>query len=166
MTERTNVSLPAAALAEFGIRQLQARYIDAVWRRDYESFGDCFALDAQWRIAGRLVKGRDGAVAFIKQMMMDFRSIFIVLGTPILSVGDGVASGRTYFTARNTFKDGTPFGPIGVYYERFVLEGETWRFKWRLFQTHYAGPPDLSGTYHTNPDYGPPPGMPPVDAQG
>ena len=166
MTERTNVSIPAAAVAEFGIRQLQARYIDAVWRRDYESFGDCFALDAEWRIAGRVVKGRDGAIAFIKQMMADFRSIFIVLGTPILSVGDGVASGRTYFTARNTFKDGSPFGPIGVYYERFVLEEETWRFKWRLFQTHYAGPPDLSGTYNANADYGPPPGMPPRDAQG
>jgi SnoaL-like domain len=157
-------TLTAAALAEFGIRQLQARYIDAVWRRDYESFGDCFDIDAEWRIAGRVVKGRDGAITFLKEMLTDFKSIFIVLGTPILQVGDGVASGRTYFTARNTFRDGRAFGPIGVYYERFVLEGVAWKFKWRLFQTHYAGPPDLSGTYNQNPDFGPPPAMPPLDA--
>jgi hypothetical protein len=157
------VDISKFALAEIGIRQLQARYIDAVWRKDYQSFGECFALDAEWRIAGEVVRGREAAVAFIQRMLADFQSIFIVLGTPILQVGDGVASGRTYFTARNTLKDGTPFGPIGMYYERFVQEGDAWRFKWRLFQTYYSGPPDLSGTYSKHPDYGPPPAMPPLD---
>lgn len=152
------------AVAEIGIRQLQARYIDAVWRKDYESFGECFAVDSEWRIAGRVVRGRDAATGFIKQMLGEFQSIFIVLGTPILEVGEGVASGRTYFTARNILRDGRPFGPMGVYYERFIQQADVWRFKWRLFQTHYSGPPDLSGNYEQHPDYGPPPAMPPLDA--
>ena len=151
-------------LAEIGIRQLHARYIDAVWRKDYESFGDCFSPECEWRIAGTVVRGREEAVVFIRRMMDDFQSIFISLSTPILKVDGAAASGRTYFTARNLFKDGRPFAPIGMYYERFVLEDGQWRFKWRLFQTHYSGPPDLSGTYTPQPDYGAPPGMPPLDA--
>jgi len=151
-------------VAEIGIRQLHARYIDAVWRKDYTAFADCFAHDCEWRIAGTIVLGREAAVTFIGRMFDDFKSIFVQLSTPILKVGDAQASGRTYFTARNILKDGKPFAPMGMYYERFVREGDAWRFKWRLFQTHYAGPPDLSGTYNTNPDYGPPPNMPPLDA--
>jgi hypothetical protein len=53
---------------------------------------------------------------------------------------------------------------MGMYYERFVQDGDAWRFKWRLFQTYYLGPPDLSGTYLQTPDYGAPPAMPPLDA--
>jgi ketosteroid isomerase-like protein len=151
-------------VAEAAIRQLHARYIDAVWRKDYAAFGDCFAVDCEWRISGTVVRGRDEAVTFIQRMMEDFEHLFIMLGTPILEVGDGEASGRTYFTARNVFKGGGAFAPIGMYYERFVDEGDRWRFKWRLFQTHYSGPPDLSGKFIANPDYGSPPSMPPLDA--
>ena len=150
--------------AESGIRQLHARYIDAVWRRDYEAFGNCFAADCEWRISATVIRGRAEAVAFIRRMLDDFRCIFITLGTPILEVGDGVASGRTYFIAHNLLRDTKPFAPIGMYYERFVDEGDQWRLKWRLFQTHYSGPPDLSGQFIANPDYGAPPGMPPLDA--
>jgi hypothetical protein len=156
--------ITSLVIAEIGIRQLHARYIDAVWRKDYTAFADCFAQDCEWRIAETVVKGREAAVTFIGRMFDDFKSIFIQLSTPILKVGDAEASGRTYFTARNIFKDGKPFAPMGMYYERFVCEGDAWRFKWRLFQTHYSGPPDLSGRYNIQPDYGPPPNMPPLDA--
>ena len=49
------------------------------------------------------------------------------------------------------------------YFEHFVDEGDAWRFKWRLFQTHYVGPPDMTGTWFDVPDYGAPPAMPPLD---
>lgn len=152
------------ATADAAIRQLHARYIDAVWRADYDAFADCFALDCEWRIADRVVRGRTGAVEFIKLMLADFDCLFISLGTPVLNVGDGEATGRTYFNARNRLKSGEAFAPIGVYYERFVDEGDRWRFKWRLFQTHYKGPPDMSGELVANPHYGSPPGFPPPDA--
>jgi hypothetical protein len=59
---------------------------------------------------------------------------------------------------------GKPFAPIGTYFDRCVDEGDRWRFGWRLFQTHYAGPPDMTGALFENPDFGPPPAMPPLDA--
>ena len=45
--------------AESGIRQLHARYLDAVWRKDFDAFGDCFAENAEWRIGGKILRGRD-----------------------------------------------------------------------------------------------------------
>ena len=38
--------------AESAIRQLHARYIDAVWRQDPEAYGDCWAEDAHWKYMG------------------------------------------------------------------------------------------------------------------
>ena len=44
--------------AESAIQQLHARYIDAVWRKDADAFADCFAKDAEWKIAGMHMRGR------------------------------------------------------------------------------------------------------------
>ena len=51
------------AATEAAIRQLHARYVDAVWRKDYVAFGDCFTTDAEWRIAGMVLHGRAEIVA-------------------------------------------------------------------------------------------------------
>lgn len=149
--------------AECGIRQLHARYVDAVWRKDGEAFGDCFAEAAEWRVGGSVMQGRDGITEAMRGVFPLFRRILMTFRTPILEVGDGVASGRTYVSENSVFADGRPFAPIGIYFERFVRQGAVWRFQWRLFQTNYAGPPDLSGTFFDVPDYGAPPAMPPLD---
>ena len=38
--------------ADVGIRQLHARFADAVWRQDDAEFSGCFASDGLWKIAG------------------------------------------------------------------------------------------------------------------
>src|SRR5580704_17822302 len=105
--------------AEFAIRQLHARYTDAVWRKDYEAFGDCFTLDSEWRIGGVVVRGRTAIVAHMQSVLPQFRAVLVTFRTPILEVGKGTATGRTYMTEQAVFKDGRAFGPIGTYYERF-----------------------------------------------
>jgi ketosteroid isomerase-like protein len=156
-------------IAEAGIRQLHGRYADAVWRLDYDAFGDCFAEHAEWRIDGMVLRGRDEIVAHNRTIFSaHFRRLFITLRTPVLEMGTGAdkgtAWGRTYFSAQNLMADGQGFAPIGVYFERFVDEGDRWRLAWRLFQTLYSGPADLSGSLHEQPDFGPAPAMPPRDA--
>jgi hypothetical protein len=150
-------------VAEAAIRQLHGRYVDAVWRKDVEAFGDCFAVDSEWRVGGRIMRGRQEAMDLMRGVFPQFTRILMTFRTPILQVGEGVASGRTYVSENSQFADGRGFGPIGIYFEHFVDEGDKWRFKWRLFQTQYAGPPDLSGSFIEVPDYGPPPAMPPLD---
>lgn len=151
-------------IAEYSIRQLQARYADSVWRQDWDTFGDCFTEDCEWKIGGVTLNGRSYIVEYMQELFATkFRKLFITLRTPLLDVQNGRASGRTYMSAQNVMADGSAFAPFGVYYEHFIDEGDSWRFSWRLFQTLYAGPADLSGSYFEQEEFGPSPGMPPRD---
>ncbi|HTV96146.1 MAG TPA: nuclear transport factor 2 family protein [Steroidobacteraceae bacterium] len=151
-------------VAENAIRQLHARYVDAVWRKDYPAFGDCFAQDAEWRIAGMVIRGRPQIEAALQRFMQRFHRVLMTFRTPIIEVGNGTAVGRTYVTEQSALLNGRPGATIGIYYERFVDEGDRWRFSWRLFQLHYMGPADLSGSFFEQADYGAPPAMPDLDA--
>ena len=150
--------------AEAGIRQLHARYGDAVWRKDYAAFADCFTEDAEWRIAGKVNRGRAEIVGFLEQAMSNFHRVIMTFRTPIIALGEGAADVRTYVTEQNGFKSGRPGSTIGTYYERLVEQGGVWRRAWALYQLHYMGPADLTGDFFEQPDYGPPPAMPPRDA--
>jgi uncharacterized protein (TIGR02246 family) len=147
--------------ADAGIRQLQSRYTDAVWRWDFEAFGDCFTEDAEWRVVGLSAKGRAACVDLLRQVYPNFDRVLFLMITPILDVGDGVATGRTYVTEQNVYKDRRPGFSIGVYFDRFVQEKDgRWRFAYHHFTSHYLGPTDMKGRFFEAPDYGPPPGMP------
>ena len=149
--------------AEAGIRQLQARYTDAVWRKDAEAFAACFSPDGEWRISGMALKGREEIGATIARILANANRVLISFRTPILEVGNGVAHGRTYVTEQCSWTHREPNTSIGRYYEHFVEQDGLWLFEWRLFQILYSGPADLSGEWHEQPDFGAPPGMPPRD---
>jgi len=152
------------AAIEARIRQLHAHYTDAVWRKDPDAFGDCFAEDAEWRISGMLFAGRDEIVAGITQIFSNMNRVLMTFRTPELEMsGTGRAIGRTYVTEQCTWQAREPNVSIGRYYEHFVDEGDRWRFSWRLYQLLYTGPADLSGDFIDQPDYGAFPGMPPLD---
>ncbi|MCB2077149.1 MAG: nuclear transport factor 2 family protein [Novosphingobium sp.] len=150
--------------AECMVRQLHAHYVDAVWRKDIDAFSDCFSQDCEWRIAGQAIIGRPAIREFMSKVFPQFRRILLTMRTPSFELtGEGTASARTYFTENSVFADGTPLAAIGSYYERFVDDGDRWRFSWRVFRTEYAGPVDFTGPFYENPDYGAPPAMPPMD---
>ncbi|WCT73990.1 nuclear transport factor 2 family protein [Sphingomonas naphthae] len=146
------------------IADLHARYTDAVWRMDFPAFGQCFTRDAVWRIGGLEPSGRDEIVALFERIMGRMRKVLITLNTPIVDISDGIVTARTYVNERVAWADGKTNISIGRYYERFAEEEGRLRFAWRLFQLHYSGPPDLTGTYFDHEDYGGPPGMPGPDA--
>jgi uncharacterized protein (TIGR02246 family) len=153
------------AIAECAVRQLHARYIDAIWRKDFESFGDCFTTDCEWLLSsGAVLRGRDATVAGIKANLARFKGMLVTLRTPMVAIEkDGSLSSRVYLTEQAAFLDGKAYGAIGTYYERIVNQGGHWRVKWRLSQAHYNGPLDLSGPFVDNADWGAPPAMPPLD---
>jgi uncharacterized protein (TIGR02246 family) len=151
------------AAAECGIRQLHARYTDAVWRKDPQSFAECFTADGEWRISGMALKGRAEIAETIERILANARRVLMTFRTPLIEVSGKTAFGRTYVTEQCSWTHREPNISIGRYYEHFVEEDGRWLFRWRLFQILYSGPEDLSGTYHDQPDFGPPPGMPPLD---
>ncbi len=152
------------AEAQAGIRDLHARYTDATFRKDFDAFAGCFAEDAEWRISGRVFRGREEIRQGISIIMDKFIRVLITFRNPILTVGDSTASGRTWIDERCAWKNGDTNIAIGLYFEHFVEVDGVWLFKWRLFQTHYRGAPDMTGSFPEHPDFGSPPAMPPLDA--
>jgi hypothetical protein len=152
--------MSAFAEAAEQIRQLQSRYTDAVWRWDYEAFGDCFAEDAEWRLVGRVCRGRAACVDLLKEFSVNFDRVLFLLNAPLLEVANGTATARTYVTEHNVYKDRRPGFSIGVYYDRFVRQSDRWRFSLHHYVCHYLGPTDMTGRFFPAVDYGPPPAMP------
>ena len=151
-------------IAESGIRQLHARFIDAVWRKDNEAFANCFTESAEWKIAGLHFKGRTEIGETIRKLLAPYDRILITLGLPVLDVEGNTATGRIHLSEQAKLSDGSSALTIGVYFDRYVLEEGNWKFNWRHFSLHYRGPNDMSAPLIESPDYGPPPAMPPADA--
>jgi uncharacterized protein (TIGR02246 family) len=156
---------PEFLIAEAAVRDLHARYVDAIWRLDFDAFGDCFTMDCEWLLSsGHVLRGRAAILAGITANMARFNRMLVTMRTPIVELEkDGTISSRVYISEVAALKDGSTNGAIGTYYERFVDQGDRWRLKWRLSQAQYAGPPDMSGKFTDNPEWGAPPAMPPLN---
>lgn len=146
--------------AEIGIRRLHALCADAVWRKDRAAFVDCFVAGGEWKVAGTHLRGRDAIGEGFEQFLALNERVLMSFGSPILDIGQGVASGRTYTTETVKTRDGAGMCSLGIYYERFVEDGGEWRFAWRHFDFCYFGPPDLSAPLFPFVDRGPPPALP------
>jgi uncharacterized protein (TIGR02246 family) len=144
------------------IRQLHARYADAMFRKDAAAAGALFAADGVWHVAGQVAEGRDAILSFLEGAFPQFRNIMMTFRTPIVDVLDGQVVSRSWVTETRVMADGEASLLIGIYFDRFVEEDGKLLLGWRQFQTHYLGPPDLSADMAIVADYGPPPAMPPL----
>ncbi|WCT71867.1 nuclear transport factor 2 family protein [Sphingomonas naphthae] len=150
-------------LAEYGIRQLHARFVDAVFRKDAEAFGQCFARDADWKIATMHMHGRDEIASTFARLLGGCRKVMVIAGTPLLDFGAEGVSSRLHCTELAKMMDGSSALTLGVYFDRYVEEDGAWRFAWRHWALHYRGPVDLSLDVVDCPDYGAPPELPGPD---
>lgn len=146
--------------AEIGIRRLHALCIDAVWRKDREAFVDCFVCDGEWNVAGMHFRGRAAIGDGFDQFLARNERVLMNFSSPILEIGWGFASGRTYVNETVKMHDGEGQCSVGIYYERFVEVKGSWRFVWRHFDLFYLGPPDLIAPLFALPDRGRPPALP------
>jgi hypothetical protein len=146
--------------ADAGIRQMHARYANAVWRKDFATFAEFWTEDAEFRIAGLVHKGRDNIAAFLGRAMADVDWVRMDFESPILDIQpDGTVLSRTQTWEENVLMKG-----MGIYWERLVLDGGLWRRRWAMFELQYIERTGQKGERLKQPDWGPPPGFPPVDA--
>lgn len=150
--------------AEFGIRQLQARCADAVWRKDASAFAASYAEDGIWKVAGLRFAGRKAVAEGFAMLTAVNQRILMRFATPIVALEDGGASARTHVVEHVKRNDGAGMTSIGIYFERFVEVDGDWLFSWRHFDFCYFGPPDLSAELYAFMDRGPPPSLPDGDA--
>jgi hypothetical protein len=136
------------------------RCADAVWRKDRAAFVDCFVAEGVWKVAGMDLRGQAAIGEGFDQFLALNERVLMSFGSPILELGAGFASGRTYTTEIVKTRDGQGICSIGIYYERFVEQDGEWRFVWRHFDFCYFGPPDLSVPLFPLVDRGRPPALP------
>ncbi|MFN4136595.1 MAG: nuclear transport factor 2 family protein [Novosphingobium meiothermophilum] len=152
--------MPDMIAADFGIRQLHARFVDAVWRQDADSFAACWTRDGRWKIAGMEVQGRDALVEACGRLLGRCRRIHLLCGPALLAAEGPDVTGRLNITEFAVMNDGSTAMTIGWYHDRYALEDGQWRFALRHWSFKYRGPPDLTGAWADTPDYGAFPGFP------
>ncbi len=145
------------------VRQLQARFNDAVWRKDARDFAACFALDGEWKIAGLHIQSRQTIEEMFGTLLAPYDQVFFDSGTPLLDISGPEVVSRCPAVEQAKLLDGSSVMTIGVYHDRYVEEGTRWLFRHRHWSLHYRGPSDLSADLVPSPDYGSPPGMPELD---
>ena len=85
-------------IADSGVRQLHARFVDAVWRKDDAAFAGCFSLDGEWKIAGQHFRGRQEIGSAFATLLGACERVQLIVGIPVLEIAQGRASGRTPVT--------------------------------------------------------------------
>jgi hypothetical protein len=150
-------------IVECGVRQLHARFSDAVWRQDGDDFAACFATEGEWKIAGMHLRGRAEIGEACSKLLGRCARIHLITGLPIIHVEGATAIGRLSMTEFAKMHDGSTAMTIGWYHDRYVEEGGRWRFAHRHWSMKYRGAPDLTGGFVDTPDYGSFPSMPDAD---
>ena len=147
-----------------GILQLYARCTDAIWRKDAELFGHCFAEQGIWKIATMQMNGRADVTATFARLLAACAKVQLITGIPVLDQDEnGQWFGRIQCTEIARMDDGSGAITLGVYFDRYVEEQGRWCFALRHFGMHYRGPMELPAELSGCPDYGPPPGFPAAD---
>ena len=132
---------------ELAIRDLIARYADAVNRSDQNDWGATWAEDGFWSLMGMESRGRDNIVQFWLGAMSGFKFALHMNGSGTLTIDGDRATGRWYLTEYTCDNDENTATIAGVYDDVYVKQDGNWLFAERLYQVLYMGPADLSGNY-------------------
>lgn len=129
---------------ELAIRNLVARYADAVGRRDEKAWAETWTEDGEWHVLGQPAQGRDKVVALWNQLMGGLPFVVQLPSGGIIEIDGDHGRGRWYITEHGRMADGTGMMNIGHYRDDYRRVDGAWYFARRRFDALYMGPPDLS----------------------
>jgi uncharacterized protein (TIGR02246 family) len=129
---------------ELAIRELVARYADAVVRRDEDAWAATWTKDGEWHVLGEPARGREAVVELWNKLMAGLPFVVQLAHGGMIQLDGDRATGRWYITEHGKTPDGTGMFTLGVYHDDYERSAEGWRFARRRFDFLYAGPPDLS----------------------
>jgi ketosteroid isomerase-like protein len=132
---------------ELALRNLMARYADAVNRHDANAWVATWAEDGVWNLLGTPVSGRDNILALWQQMMGSFEFALMLPSSCLFSVTGNTASGHWYLHEYTRDLQGTATTVLSRYLDTYVKQNGQWLFQSRQYSFIYNGPADLSGTY-------------------
>src|SRR5919201_5696215 len=130
MAERSAVAVEH----ELAIRNLLARYADAVCRRDASAWIATWAVDCFWDLGGgRVTRGRDETLALWRKSIGKYRWVAQLPASGVVERVDGEVCGRWYVLELNHLADGSGVMHLGHYLYTYVRTDEGWQFGSRSF---------------------------------
>lgn len=132
---------------ELALRNLMARYVDAVHRRNGDDWADTWTEDARWNLLGSDVVGRDNVVALWQQMMSGFEFAVMLPGSCLFEVNGDHATGHWYLQEYTRDLEGGATAVLSRYLDSYRKQDGQWRYQSREYSFIYHGAPDLSGSY-------------------
>jgi hypothetical protein len=131
------------------VRNLTARYCDAVARNDGELFASLWTDDADWVAAGHTTSGRER----IARVFGKLRGGYVLCTQELMSGyvesldgGERAGADARWQIRELQWKAEEPVSCVlGIYSDRVVFDGAAWRFARRQFDILYRGPVDLTG---------------------
>ncbi|MDH3684801.1 MAG: nuclear transport factor 2 family protein [Myxococcales bacterium] len=132
-----------ATTDELEIRDLVARYADAVNTRDEVAWGDTWTSGGVWELMGHAFEGREAVVATWRGAMTTFEFVFQQVHSGFVELDGDRAIGRWAMTEIGRTSAGDPMLMLARYEDEYAREAEGWRFAKRSLQVVYRGAPDL-----------------------
>lgn len=132
---KANRSLSPATDLE--LRQLVARYCDAVQRRDPNDWAATWASDASWDLGnGKPVVGRANIVKYWLKAMKGFDWVVQVSPLVVFDIDEDTGEGTGRVTVQERFRtaDGTSGSLLGLYHDNFVHTPHGWLFASRRLE--------------------------------
>src|SRR5690625_2294170 len=107
---------PETAADHIAIRDLTARFTDAVNRRAPEELADLFAEDGQWQVPGTPgATGGEAAVALLRGLLGNFPHLIQLTHSGHVDVDGDTADATWYVSESGSDASGNGFGFTGVY---------------------------------------------------
>ena len=132
---------------EIALRNLMARYVDAVNRRDGDAWAKTWAEDGSWDLLGTEVSGRANIVGLWQQMMSGFEFALMMPSSCLLEIDGDRASGHWYLQEYTRDLEGNSGTVLSRYLDTYSRVDGQWLYQSRRYSFIYHGPADLSGNY-------------------
>lgn len=132
---------------QIALRELMAKYTDAVNRHDGTAWISCWAEHAQWDLMGIKVSGKSNILALWKQMMSGFEFVLMMPSSGLMTVSGDTATGHWYLQEYTRDKQGRASTVLSRYVDSYCKENSQWCFQSRQYQTMYNGDANLTGQY-------------------
>lgn len=119
---------------DLALRNLMAKYTDAVNRPNPDNWISCWAEDAEWDLLGTIVHGHKQILGLWQQMMAGFESVSMLPSSYLFEVDGKHASGHCYLQEFSLDKEGKRLTLISRYQDTFRKVDGQWLFQSRHYQ--------------------------------
>jgi uncharacterized protein (TIGR02246 family) len=137
---------------QLAIRDLTARFTDAVNRRDTQALAATFAEDGEWHVPGvPTVVGRAAIAEHLGGLLKNFQRLIQLTHSGHIDVSGNTAAAAWYLTEAAADAAGNAFDFTGVYTDALVRTTEGWRFRERSFAFLYRSKSTSTGKWYDHP---------------